>query len=106
MHLSTGKKITMYILNVLYKKPLAEVEKYLAEHRAYLDTLLAEGRLIASGPQDPRVGGVILCNAEDKESLRRIIENDPFFIHAIADYEATLFHAIKHSTDNFKASFE
>ncbi|MCM1532601.1 MAG: YciI family protein [Bacteroides sp.] len=96
----------MFIFNVKYKKPLAEVDKYLAEHRRYLDTLLEAGKLIASGSQEPRVGGIILCNARSEDEVREMVENDPFYIHGIADYEITCFHAIKHSADNFLAACE
>lgn len=96
----------MFIFNVKYKKPMAEVEKYLADHRSYLGILREAGRLIASGPKEPRVGGIILCHAQTEEEARKMVENDPFFIHGIADYEVTRFHAIKHSTENFQAAFE
>ena len=96
----------MFIFKVNYKKPLEEVERYLSAHRAYLDKLYAEGILVASGPQEPRTGGVILCGAKTTDEAIEIYRNDPFYIHGIADYELTQFHATKHNTDNFISTFE
>ncbi len=96
----------MYIFKLKYKKPLAEVEKYLQAHRDYLDHFYMNGKFIASGPQEPRVGGVILCNTNDLEEATEIYQSDPFFINDIADYDLTHFHATKHSKDNFANSLE
>lgn len=96
----------MFILKVNYKKPLADVERHLAAHRQYLDKLYSAGMLVASGPQEPRTGGVILCNAKSLAQAEEVYRNDPFYINGIADYELTHFHVTKHNVDNFIASFE
>ncbi len=96
----------MFIFKLTYKKPLAEVDKYLQAHRDYLDQYYKLGKFVASGPRQPRVGGVILCNTNDLEEATRIYQSDPFFINDIADYELTHFHATKHNKANFTASLE
>lgn len=96
----------MFIFKLTYKKPLAVVEKYLQAHRDYLDYFYMNGKFIASGPQEPRIGGVILCNTNDLEEATKIYQSDPFFTNNIADYELTHFHATKHSKDNFVNSLE
>ena len=50
----------MFLIIVDYKKPLEEVERYLAEHWAFLDRYFAQGKLLCTGPQNPRTGGVIV----------------------------------------------
>ena len=50
----------MFIAILTYKKPLSEVDRFLAAHRKYLANHYADGDFIASGPQNPRVGGVIM----------------------------------------------
>lgn len=87
----------MFIFILTYQKPLSEVEKYLEEHRVYLDKNYKAGRFIASGRQEPRTGGVILCRAESKEQARKILEADPFYIHAIAKYDVVEFIPTKYS---------
>lgn len=96
----------MFIFKLIYKKPITEVEKYLQDHREYLDHYYKAGKFIASGPQEPRIGGVILCNAENLEEATQIYHLDPFFINNIADYELTHFHVTKHNKQNFTDGWE
>lgn len=56
----------MFLIIVDYKKPLEEVERYLAEHRAFLDRYFAQGKLLCTGPQNPRTGGVIVSKAANR----------------------------------------
>lgn len=74
-----------------YKKPLSEVDRFLAAHREYLAKHYAVGDFIASGPQTPRVGGVIMIKAENHTVVDAIIAQDPFNINGIADYQIVEF---------------
>lgn len=60
------------------KKPLSEVDRFLAAHREYLAQHYAVGDFFASGPQTPRVGGVIMIEAENRTAVDAIIAKDPF----------------------------
>ena len=81
----------MFIAILTYKKPLSEVDKYLQAHRDYLVEHYAAGDFIASGPQNPRIGGVIMIKAADREAVSTIISQDPFNINGIADYQIVEF---------------
>ncbi len=81
----------MFIAILTYKKPLSEVDKYLAAHREYLARHYAAGDFIASGPQTPRIGGVIMMKAESRTDVDIIISQDPFYINDIADYQLVEF---------------
>lgn len=81
----------MFIAILTYKKPLSEVDKFLAAHREYLTKHYAAGDFIASGPQTPRVGGVIMMKAENRAIVDSIIAQDPFNINGIADYQIVEF---------------
>ncbi|MGL6016446.1 MAG: YciI family protein, partial [Selenomonadaceae bacterium] len=59
----------MFILNLTYCKPIAEVETYLAEHVAYLDKYYQTGKFICSGRKEPRIGGIIICRAHDRQEV-------------------------------------
>lgn len=85
----------MFILLVSYKVPLETVEKHLAEHRAYLDQKYASGQLVVSGKQNPRVGGVIVCRANNRAEVERIISEDPFSKNGVADYQVIEFEPTK-----------
>lgn len=81
----------MFIAILTYKKPLSEVDRFLAAHRKYLANHYATGDFIASGPQTPRVGGVIMIKAQNRTDVDAIIAQDPFNINGIADYQIVEF---------------
>lgn len=63
----------MFIAILTYKKPLGEVDIYLQSHRDYLAEHYTAGDSIASGTQNPRIGGVIMIKATDREAVNSII---------------------------------
>ena len=80
----------MYALAIIrYRKPLEEVLVQQDAHRAYLRGLKEKGVLIASGPMDPRFGGLLLLRVGDDEAkaLDEVRDNDPFFKSGVAQYE-------------------
>lgn len=87
----------LFILILTYQQPLTEVERYLSEHRCFLEKYYKSGNFIASGRQNPRVGGVILCHAKDRTFIDSAIKDDPFYVHSIAKYDIIEFEATMHS---------
>lgn len=86
----------MYIVTLTYKKPLEEIEKVTTEHRAFLDTLYTKDVLLASGPQVPRTGGILIGRSgRTKDELMDILKQDPFYIADVADYTITEFNPMK-----------
>lgn len=81
----------MFIAILKYKKPLEEVDRFLQAHRDYLAEHYAAGNFISSGPQTPRVGGVIMIKVENRIAVDAIIAQDPFNINGIADYQIVEF---------------
>ena len=81
----------MFVVSLTYKVELSEVDKHINDHVAYLETYYAKGNFIASGRKVPRTGGVILAQAESKEVLNAILQEDPFFKADVANYEITEF---------------
>jgi uncharacterized protein YciI len=81
----------MYALCIVrYRKPLEEIEKVLADHRAYLKSLKEKGILLASGPLDPRNGGALLLRVPDARvdaALNEVRDGDPFVKAGVAQYE-------------------
>jgi uncharacterized protein YciI len=81
----------MYAIALLrYRRPLAEVQTALEEHRAYLRALKAEGLLLASGPLDPWTGGALLLRVPDdavQPTLDRIRDGDPYVVKGLVQYE-------------------
>jgi uncharacterized protein YciI len=87
----------MYIVNLNYLKPVSEVDAHVVAHRAFLDEYYARGVFIASGPRNPRDGGVIIASSHaSRAELDEILAKDPFSQHGIASYQVTEFVPTKH----------
>lgn len=84
-------KREMHIINLTYKVSLETVDKYLNSHINYLNEQYKLGNFLASGRKIPRTGGIILTNISDKTKLQHIIEQDPFKINNLADYQLIEF---------------
>jgi len=73
-----------------YRSPLSEIETVTEAHRAYLGQLKERGVLVASGPLDPRFGGLWLVRVGDENPLAEldaIRDGDPFCQQGLANYE-------------------
>ena len=95
----------MFIAILTYKKPLEEVDRFLQAHCDYLAEHYTAGDFIASGPQTPRVGGVIMIKAENRTTVDAIIAQDPFNINGIADYQIVEFTPTMFCDDALKNIF-
>lgn len=42
----------MFVIRVTYTKPIEEIDRYLQEHRDYLEVNYKQGLLVCSGPQN------------------------------------------------------
>jgi uncharacterized protein YciI len=60
-----------------------------------LDRYYQSGHLIASGPQVPRTGGVILAKASSRDELVKIFAEDPFVKQGYAEYQYIEFIPVK-----------
>jgi uncharacterized protein YciI len=70
---------------------LSEIDKLINDHVTFLEKFYASGKFIASGRKVPRIGGIILVNASNKDEVETIIKEDPFHIANVANYEITEF---------------
>lgn len=95
----------MFIISLTYKVPIENVEQHIPEHNSFLQKYYSAGLFIASGRKEPRTGGVIVCNASSKNEVEKIITEDPFHIHQVADYDITEFIPTKYN-ENFKIFIE
>ena len=81
----------MYAIAIIrYRRPIDEIEKVTADHRAYLGQLKERGVLLAAGPFDPRLGGALLLRVPDSDvitTLDRIRDEDPYIRRKVAQYE-------------------
>lgn len=84
----------MLIVDLIYKKPLKEVENALKAHRDFLQTCYEKGLFLASGPKNPKDGGIIVA-LTDRGTMEKLIEQDPFYLEGIADYRIQEFTPVK-----------
>ena len=65
-----------------------------AEHRAYLEELLAQGSLLLAGPTGGTVNtGIAVIETPDESSARAIMEADPVIVAGIMRGELRAFRA-------------
>ena len=86
----------LFIIFVTYTKELVEIEKILTSHREYLKTGYVSGNLLASGPQNPRKGGIIVGQFDNKEAAVNFTKQDPFYLQNAAKYELVEFEPVLH----------
>lgn len=79
----------MFIISLTYKTEIANVEPHMAGHMAFLETCYQQGVFLASGRKVPRTGGVILANADSREALESILQQDPFCVEDLVDMDIT-----------------
>ena len=95
----------LFVVSLEYVKPLSTVDRYLKEHKAFLDQQYAAGHFVASGRKVPRTGGVILASVANRADLEKILAADPFAKHRLAEYQVTEFLPTM-SSEQFKAVAE
>jgi uncharacterized protein YciI len=86
----------MFIIQLTFKAPITEVNKYVSAHREFLDYYYKQDVLIASGPMVPRTGGIIIAAGKDKAALEAIFKKDPYYLAELADYNFIEFTPVKH----------
>jgi uncharacterized protein YciI len=77
----------MYVFVALkYEVPLERILQTVDRHRAYLRQLHAQGKLVASGPFEPRTGGGQLLRVADEAELSAVLAADPFTLEKLASH--------------------
>ena len=89
----------MFVIELTYKAPLAEIDAQMKAHVAFLKKYYAAGHFLVSGRQIPRNGGIILAIAESRERVETIMREDPFCRHGLADVRIIEFRASQRAED-------
>ncbi len=82
----------MFIIELIYKVPLEEIDTHMKAHVAYLNKYYKAKNFIVSGRKIPREGGIIIANASTKKEIEKIIKQDPFYKHKLADFRIIEFN--------------
>jgi len=89
----------MFVIELVYKADLAEIDKHMAAHVAFLKKYYAAGNFVVSGRKIPRDGGIILAVGKSREEIEAIIQHDPFIARGLADFRIIQFRASQRSDD-------
>jgi uncharacterized protein YciI len=89
----------MYIIDLTYIVPLEELDTHMADHVKYLRKYYKKNMFVASGRKVPRTGGIILALADSKEQVEKIIREDPFYKHNLAEFAITEFLTSQYHPD-------
>ena len=81
----------MFVLISRYLKPLDVVDAWLPEHRTFLERHYAARHVLTSGPQSPRLGGVIVTHDITREQVDAMLAEDPFVREGVAEYQVIEF---------------
>lgn len=74
----------MFVIELIYKASLDELDAAMKEHMAWLDSHYAAGTFLASGRKVPRDGGIILAVGE-RAAIEAIAKEDPFVARGLAE---------------------
>jgi uncharacterized protein YciI len=89
----------MFVIELTYKAPLAEIDAHMAAHVMFLKKYYASGNFLVSGRKIPRDGGIILAVGTSRRQIEAIVEEDPFYEHGLADFRIVEFRASQRADD-------
>jgi len=81
----------MFVINLNYIVALEKLDADMTDHVKYLHKYYQQNVFVASGRKVPRTGGIILAIAKSREEVDRIISEDPFYVHQLAEFSVTEF---------------
>lgn len=90
---------SLFVVELRYKKPLAEIDATMPAHMKFLKKYYASGHFLVSGRKIPRDGGVILATAGSKEEIEAIAREDPFVARGLSDVRVIQFRPSQRAGD-------
>lgn len=89
----------MFVIELVYKADLADIDRHMKAHVAFLNKYYKAGNFLVSGRKIPRDGGIILAVGETREQIEAIVKEDPFYVHGLADFRVIQFRASQRAAD-------
>src|SRR5262245_6253764 len=89
----------MFVIELIYKSSLDDIDAHMRAHVAFLNKYYAAGNFLVSGRKIPRDGGIILAVGKNREQIEKIVEEDPFYTHGLAEFRIIEFRASQRATD-------
>ncbi len=89
----------MFVIELIYKVPLEDIDARMAAHVVFLNKYYAAGNFLVSGRKIPRDGGIILAVGKSRQQIEAIIREDPFVKDGLADFRIIEFRASQRADD-------
>jgi uncharacterized protein YciI len=89
----------MFVIELIYKAELKEIDAHMAAHVVFLKKYYAAGNFLVSGRKIPRDGGIIVAVAKSRQEIEAIIREDPFYTRGLADFRIIEFRASQRADD-------
>ena len=89
----------MFVIELIYKVDLAEIDAHMAAHVKFLKKYYAAGHFLVSGRKIPRDGGIILAVGTSRPQIEAIVQEDPFCSRGLADARIIEFRASQRADD-------
>ena len=90
---------SLFVVELIYKAPLAEIDAAMTPHMRWLKTHYADGTFIVSGRKIPRDGGIILAVGDSREEIEEIMRDDPFCARGLAEFRVIQFRPSQRADD-------
>lgn len=89
----------MFVVELIYKAALPEIDAKMRSHMVFLKKHYAEGTFLVSGRKIPRDGGIILALGKSRNEIEKIMQEDPFCKHGLAEFRVIEFRASQRADD-------
>jgi uncharacterized protein YciI len=81
----------VFVITLRYLAELDQIDAALKDHMEWVDRQYDDGVFVASGPQVPRTGGVILAAGLERSELEARLALDPFRQRDLAEHTVIEF---------------
>ena len=89
----------MFLIELTYKAALADIDRHMKAHVAFLNQHYAAGRFVVSGRKIPREGGIIVAIGGTREEIEALMREDPFVARGLAEVRVVEFRASQRAPD-------
>ena len=89
----------MFIIELTYKVDVAEIDRHMAAHMAFVRKYYRSGHFVVSGRKIPRDGGIILTRGGSRAEVEAIAAEDPFCVHGLAEARIVEFRVSQQADD-------
>lgn len=85
-----------FIVAINYSAAFTEIEPIVPSHRQHIQAAVDAGIILLSGPRVPRTGGMVIARAESESVIQNMIDQDPYKIAGVAEYQVIEFTPGRH----------